>query len=268
MPEGGAGGSAGPRLALRRVAQVAHVEWLGGHQQLAVAGSPAAARSVGVDLDAQTVGVAEVERLADQVVPHAGALAEGVQVRQETAERTAVGQEDGEVVETEPPARRHWPGVARLTELDDRRVVAVRAEDRSSRRLVDEAQPEDVPVVRERAVEIGDLKDDATETRRGRESKAGRSDAVGECWGQGGCRRSPRTPGQRVGSASRPRRPAPVNVQDTSSRYSKKPSSSRARPQSSSQSALAPSAPRGAGSALPRDALSTARSSAQTAAGS
>ena len=84
------------------------------------------------------------------------------------------------MVEAEPAARRHRSRAAPLAQLHDRDVVALRAEDDASRRLPEHAQPEDALIPGERAVEVGDLENDATEARGGGKAEARRGDAVGE----------------------------------------------------------------------------------------
>jgi hypothetical protein len=105
VADGGAGGHPRPRLAARGAHQVVQVERLGGHHELPLLDAPGGARPVGVHLDPQPVGVLQVERLAHPVVRRAGALADLRQVRHEAPQRGAVGEEDGEVVQPQPPRR-------------------------------------------------------------------------------------------------------------------------------------------------------------------
>ena len=65
-------------------------------------------RPVGVDLDAQAVGVRQIERLADQMIGHADANAQRRQMRREAPERGAVRQQDREVIEAERPRGARW----------------------------------------------------------------------------------------------------------------------------------------------------------------
>ena len=69
---------------------------LGAHPQLTTFSPPCGARPIGVDLDAEPVGIVQVDGLADQVVRGADSLSQVADVAQ-----------DGEVVEPEPPAGRH-----------------------------------------------------------------------------------------------------------------------------------------------------------------
>jgi hypothetical protein len=78
------------------------VERISGHAQIEPVHLPFAARTIGVDLDAESIGIREIQRLAHEMVGHAEVDARLMQVQHRAAERRAVGQQDGEVEEPEP----------------------------------------------------------------------------------------------------------------------------------------------------------------------
>src|SRR6185295_11628210 len=67
---------AGPRLTSSRGDDAVDVERFGGHRQLAVGFAPRGARTVGVNLDPETVWIGEVQRFADEMIGHPRANAE------------------------------------------------------------------------------------------------------------------------------------------------------------------------------------------------
>ena len=141
------------RLGVVELAQQAvDVERIGSH-----AGGdltlPQLARPVVVDLDPVLVGVAEVDRLAHEVVGGAGeadALAHGV--RQPARQAGPVGQQQGEVEESRPPRRGLRARL--LDELQQARPV--HAERRAVIALREHVEADRPAVVVQRALEVGD----------------------------------------------------------------------------------------------------------------
>jgi hypothetical protein len=103
-PDDRAGGLSHPRLASADGDEIVHVERDRRHRQLARFVTPRRTRTVGVHLDADAVGIAEVERLADEMIRHSGALADLGQMTQEAAEGRTIGQQNGEVIQTDAAA--------------------------------------------------------------------------------------------------------------------------------------------------------------------
>ena len=117
-----------PALAARGAKQIRHVERVRRHHEFSVLLPPGALRTVGVDLDPQPVRIAEVHRLAHQVVGHPGTLADLGQVPHEAAELRPVRQQDGEMVQAQPAAARHRRNPGALAQLDQRFPTLVRPE--------------------------------------------------------------------------------------------------------------------------------------------
>src|SRR5262245_38321384 len=67
MPHRGAGWRTLPLTACTRADQIVDVERIGGHLELAATVTPLAARPVRVDLDAEGVGIPQVDRLTHEV---------------------------------------------------------------------------------------------------------------------------------------------------------------------------------------------------------
>ena len=115
---------------------------------------PELARPVGVDLDAVPVGVAEVDRLADEVVGRARqAHALAHRVGDPEREAAPVRQQQREVEQPGAPGRRLR--ARHLDQLEQARTVRRRAS-RDRRPAPGPSRPIDVAVVLERALEIGD----------------------------------------------------------------------------------------------------------------
>jgi len=103
-------GCSAPSLVAGLLQQPCDVQRIRCHHQLPSHSAPALARPVGVDLDAQTVRILEVQRLAHQVIAGSWARADLSQVPDQPAERCAVGQQNGEVIETQGSPPGNWPG--------------------------------------------------------------------------------------------------------------------------------------------------------------
>ncbi len=144
-------------LPPRGADHVGGVQRLGGHRQLAAALHPGGARPVGVHLDAEPIGVGEVDGLAHEVVRHPRVRADLPQVRQEPPQRRAVGKEDGEVVQPQQPAPGHRPHAGLLAQLQQRRVVAVRAQHRAAAVALQHAEAGHLAVVAQRPLQIRHL---------------------------------------------------------------------------------------------------------------
>ncbi|CAN5842297.1 hypothetical protein BH24GEM1_BH24GEM1_22260 [soil metagenome] len=122
----GAPGSSAPRLSPAGSDEVVQVEEVGRHREGAALCAPRGPRPVGIDLDAQAVGIGEVQRLAHEVVRRSGVFPDGAEVRHEAAERRPAREKQGEVVESEAPASRHRSRAPALDKLDERHLVARR----------------------------------------------------------------------------------------------------------------------------------------------
>ncbi len=88
-------------LRTRLVEQALQIQRIGGHQELAVSHPPLLTRPIAVDLDAEPVGIVEIQRFADEVIRcpgHRPALVR--QTPQRAAERGSRRDEDGEMIET------------------------------------------------------------------------------------------------------------------------------------------------------------------------
>src|SRR3989442_10474408 len=108
----------------------------------------------------------------------ADALADLPHVSHEPPQRRPVRQQNGEMVEPETSATRRRSYAWTLVELDEGRVVALRAEQRSRPIAPQDAQAKRPLVVRERAREIGDLETHPSETRPFREAVPARRLAI------------------------------------------------------------------------------------------
>jgi hypothetical protein len=77
----------------RRGDETRHVERLGRHRDLPGLVPPRAPRPVGVYLDAEAVGIGEVDRLAHEVIRHPRIDAEPGQMGHEPAQCRAIAEE-------------------------------------------------------------------------------------------------------------------------------------------------------------------------------
>ncbi len=145
---------AGPRRVTAGRHDRMRVERLGRHHELAVGVLPRRTLAVGIDLDAESVGIREIERFAHQVVRHPGPFAACRQVREQAPERRAIGQQDREVEKPEaaPAVRRCRAGHG--VQRDERRGVAGRTKLHGVVRGRDLVQPEHVAIVGARAREV------------------------------------------------------------------------------------------------------------------
>src|SRR5690606_5028607 len=113
---------------------------------------------------------------ADEVITHPDRHAEIGDVADEPREVAALGEEEGDVEETEEPAPGHGPGARLRDELDER---SARPEEGGVLRPVEHAESEDAFVEGDRAVEVGDLEANAAEPRLSGQPVARRREADG-----------------------------------------------------------------------------------------
>jgi len=123
----GAGGHSAPPLSLHARNQARHIERQRCHAELTVRGLPRVTRTIGVDFDAEAVGVVQVERLAHEMICRAGTRANFGEVCHEAAERGPIGKEDREVIEPEPTLRRDTMRAVLLMQAQQRDRAAGRA---------------------------------------------------------------------------------------------------------------------------------------------
>jgi hypothetical protein len=128
MADAGFRREAGPGFLAGGARQRAQVEWFSGHRQFVSTHAPLRPRAIGVHLDAKTVGIAEIQRLADEVIRRSGVSTALGEVRHQPSERGAIRQQDRKVIETEQPPARHGADATLLVQRDERRVVALRSQ--------------------------------------------------------------------------------------------------------------------------------------------
>jgi hypothetical protein len=90
-----------------RVKKVTDVQALGRHVQLPALRPPGRSRPIGIHLDPESVGIAQIQRLAHRVIRAARVLSQFAEMAHEPAERSAIRHQDREVVQPEPPTGRH-----------------------------------------------------------------------------------------------------------------------------------------------------------------
>jgi len=123
--------------------------------QLAGVVLPGRPRPVGVDLDAESVGVVEVERLADEMVGGADRLIDAREMPQELPEGSAAGKQDGVVKQTEMGSPPYRIRTGSLDQLDQRRARHAECGPSGAARVDAEAEHSLIPP--DRAVEVGHL---------------------------------------------------------------------------------------------------------------
>ena len=114
----------------------------------------------------------------DKVVRHACVLTNRRQVRDEPAERGAVGEKNREVIESDLPSTGNRAHSRLLMELDEHMVVTANPELGNVIPTLDNAQSDHTFIISDRAIEVGDLQANATDVRRVRESVSRRPNAV------------------------------------------------------------------------------------------
>ena len=125
---------------------------------------PELARTVGVDLDSVVVGIAKVERLADEVVGHSDelhAVARGV--REPVRQIAPIGHEQCEVVQPREPVG----GFRTALFYEHEQVLPTCAERRARVLALTHREPDLALVVVDRTVEVGDGQVNRAEPRGG-----------------------------------------------------------------------------------------------------
>ena len=156
-----------PLFAAGRAHERIDVERIHRRDELSVAVPPRIARPVGVDLDAESVGIGQVHRLAIQVVGHPRVAAGLEDVLQETPERGAVRKQQREVIQAESPAARQGSCAGALVQFHERSRLVVRAEHDDALVAREHAEPEHHLVKQERPRQVRDLEPDAAQSRGG-----------------------------------------------------------------------------------------------------
>ncbi len=167
-----------PRPTLACARQVVQIERLGGHHQLLAVHTPLAPRTVRVDLDAETVGIPQVHRLAHQVIGGRGTHVCVSQVGHEPAQGRPVGHEDREVIQTEAPVRRQGACSGTLIQLNQHGVVVVRSEHGDGTLAAEKPQTNDLAVEPKRPFEVRHQEPYSPDARRLRQTISGRLNAV------------------------------------------------------------------------------------------
>src|SRR5205814_1271462 len=167
-----------PRLAARGFHQILDIQMIGRHVQLALVVAPGPARSVGVDFDSQSIGISEINCLADEVIRHSGVGADLAEMRHESAERSAIGQQDGEMIQAEQAATRNRTRGAELAQMNDLSIFGMRPQAHPIATTPYHAHAEHLLVERDRPLQISDLQPDSTKSRRFRKSISLRPNAT------------------------------------------------------------------------------------------
>ena len=130
-----AGRHPGPGGAACGGHHAAHVERRRRHEQLPRrVAAPRRARPIGIHLDAEAVRIRQVDRFADRVIRRSSVDPERAEVRDESSERRAIGQQDREVIETEESAARYRLHAWLFHELDQRTLFSLGARARPALR--------------------------------------------------------------------------------------------------------------------------------------
>src|SRR3954469_13427225 len=90
-----------PRDSPTRRNDVRDVECLGCHCHFATVSAPRVPRSIGVDLDPQTVRVPQIQRLTDKMIGSPEAHGTFREMSSESPKRSTIWQKDREVIQTE-----------------------------------------------------------------------------------------------------------------------------------------------------------------------
>lgn len=154
VPHRSARWHSGPRLAIRGACEILCVERLRVHQELTSVVPPRLHGPIGVNLDPESVGVAQIKRLTHRVIRCARVVPYFGQVPEKSPQRRPVGEEESEVVQSKPSTTWDRRRARKGLELDERRVVLVRAQRRSPDCTIEHTEPEHIFVERERASEV------------------------------------------------------------------------------------------------------------------
>jgi hypothetical protein len=99
-------------------------------------------------------------------------------MRNEPAERGTIGEEDREVIQSEPPAMWHRRRTRQLMERNERCVVIVCSKRRTGVASMENPEAEHISVVSQRPMQVRNLKLDPAEPSRIGDAIAGRRDTV------------------------------------------------------------------------------------------
>jgi hypothetical protein len=99
------------------------IQSLGGHDQLLPVHLPHLLRTICVHLDAEAVGVPQVDGFTHEMIGRTKLQMLASQVTHEPAERRATRKQDREVIQTKDTGPRHWPSVGVGPEFDQRRCL-------------------------------------------------------------------------------------------------------------------------------------------------
>ena len=124
----------------------------------------------------EAVRVGEVQRLAHGVIGTAGIDVAIGDVPDEPAKHAAIGHQDREVEEPEPPLPRRRRRAGEFVQLDERGRAAVRRQAGADAGCLHDVEAEDVGVVVERAREVAHLQPDRADVGvvRAGDSRVGR----------------------------------------------------------------------------------------------
>jgi hypothetical protein len=140
------------------------------HGELAVSASgPFGLRPIAIELNSIAIGIAQVKRLAHAVIGRALKRNTGLhQTVEGVTELRPVRIEDGKMVEARGTAR-WWRSTLALPGVEpDVVMVAPSGDERSLvANALRELEPEDAAVEGERAIQVGDLEMDVTDTDGG-----------------------------------------------------------------------------------------------------
>ena len=121
MADGRARGRACPFPAFARSDEAVDVQRLGGHDEFLAPVGPGGTGPVSIYLDSEPVRVAQVQSFAHGMVGRTGTESQTEHVRRKTTERRSVGQEKGEVVQTESASSRDPRNTSLLDQVGKRR---------------------------------------------------------------------------------------------------------------------------------------------------
>jgi acyl-CoA synthetase (AMP-forming)/AMP-acid ligase II len=176
VAEDGAGRHAVPRLSFRRLDESGEVERSRDHVQLPVgARPPGVTRAIGIHLDTESIGIGEVERLADRVVRAAGSAPHRAEMSEKPAECRALRHQDGKVEQAQKPAARNGPDAATFAQPNEGSSAG--GESRLTHRLLHHGETQDLLVIRQRARKVGNLQRYGPQTCFRRQPKGRRRDA-------------------------------------------------------------------------------------------
>ena len=155
VAHGRAGGHPRPGDRAARAHHVGAIERQRVHRQLGAISLPGCSRAVCVDLDSQAVRVAEVERLAHEVIGRTGPDTQAGEVLEEPSQCRPVRQENREVIQPEQSTRGRGAGT--LLEFDEGEWSALGTENGHPLVLSQHPEPEHALIIGQRAAQLGHL---------------------------------------------------------------------------------------------------------------